>query len=69
MCLCVYVQTPYAADIRRGGTCGWHPLGAGCHFVAGVDHVLLLYMERRQVDGQGECSDTVRFIVLQGNKG
>jgi hypothetical protein len=57
VCLCVYVQTPNAADLRRGGTCGWHPLGAGRYFTVGVDNVLLLYMERRQVDRQGTCSD------------
>ena len=57
MCLCVYVQTPNAADLRRSGTCGWHPLGAGRYFTVGVDNVLLLYMERSKVDRQGKCSD------------
>lgn len=68
VCLCMYVQAPNTADLRRGGTCWRHPLGAGRHVAAGVDLVLLLYMERRQVDRQSEWSDVIRFIVLHARK-
>jgi hypothetical protein len=59
-------QTSCAPDLRGHRARRHHPVGVGRHFAPRVDHVLLLYLEGREMDRKGEAKkpNKSQFLFL-----
>lgn len=58
------MQEEGAKDFRRHPAPGQPALGAGSVSLAGVDHLLLLHLERGQVHRQGESLVQIKPLPL-----